>query len=86
MENSYRLYHNYVQGVRWAYGISFPFLFFSEWLEKHGIMRNSGEFKEPKFQDSSFPRINDNFSVSGATSATSLPSSDDIKNPIQIVG
>ena len=49
-------------------------------------MRNSGEFQEPKFQDSSFPRINDNFSVSGATSATSLPSSDDIKNPIQIVG
>ena len=80
MENSYCLYQNYVQGVRCAYGISFPFLSINEWLEKSGIMRNPEEFQEPKFQDSSFPRIiDDNSSVSSATSATSLPSSDHSK-------
>ena len=46
MENSYRLYQNYVQGVRCAYGISFPFLSLSDWLEKHGVMRNPGEFQD----------------------------------------
>ena len=81
MENTYSLYQNYIQGVRCAYGISFPFLSFNKWLEEHGIMRNPGEFKEPNFQDSSFPRTDDNSSVSSATSATSLPSSDNSKKP-----
>ena len=80
MENSYCLYQNYVQGVRCAYGISFPFLSINEWLEKSEIMRNPEEFQEPKFQGPSFPRIIDgNSSVSSATSATSLPSSDNNK-------
>ena len=80
MENSYCLYQNYVQGVRCAYGISFPFLSINEWLEKSEITRNPEEFQEPKFQDPSFPRIIDgNSSVSSATSATSLPSSDNNK-------
>ena len=80
MENSYCLYQNYVQGVRCAYGISFPFLSINEWLEKSEIMRNPEEFQESKFQDPSFPRIIDgNSSVSSATSATSLPSSDNNK-------
>ena len=42
MENSYRLYQNYVQEVKCAYRISFPFLSFNKWLEKYGIMRNPG--------------------------------------------
>ena len=42
-------------------------------------MRN--QFQEPKFQDSSFSRIDDNSSVSSATSATSLPSPDNSKKP-----
>ena len=57
MENGYRLYQNYVPGVRCAHEISFPFLSFNEWLEKHGIIRSPGGFQEPKFKDSSFPRI-----------------------------
>ena len=44
-------------------------------------MRNPGEFQEPRFQDSSFPRIHDNSSVSSATSSISLPSSDNSKKP-----
>ena len=44
-------------------------------------MRNPGEFQEPNFQDSSFPRTDDNSSVSSATSATSVPSSDNSKKP-----
>ena len=77
MENSYRLYQNYIQGVRCAYRISFPLLSFNKWLEKHGIIRS--QFQEPKFQDSSFSRIDDNSSVSSAISATSLPSPDNSK-------
>ena len=42
-------------------------------------MRN--QFHDPKSQDSSIPRINDNSSVSSATSATSLPSLDNSKKP-----
>ena len=42
-------------------------------------MRN--QFQDPKSQDSSIPRINDNSSVSSATSATSLPSLDNSKKP-----
>ena len=80
-ENSYRSYQNYVQGVRCAYVISFPFLSFNEWIEQHGIIRNPGEFQEPKSQDSSFPKIDDNSSVASATSTTSLPSSDNSKKP-----
>ena len=79
MENSYRLYQNYVQGLRCAYGISFALLSFNEWLEKHEIVRN--QFQEPKFQDSSFSRIKDNSSISSATSAKSLPSPDNSKKP-----
>ena len=79
MENSYRLHQNYVQGVRCAYGISFPLLSFNEWLENHEIMRN--QFQEPKFHDSSFSRINDNSSVSSAASAIFLPSPDNSKRP-----
>ena len=44
-------------------------------------MRNPGEFQGPRFQDSSFPRIDHNSSVSSATSAISLPSSDNSKKP-----
>ena len=44
-------------------------------------MRNPGEFQEPRFQDSSFPRIHDNSSVSSARSSISLPSSDNSKKP-----
>ena len=42
MENSYVARC----GARYAYGISFPLLFFNEWLEKHGIARN--QFQECK--------------------------------------
>ena len=42
MENSYVVRC----GVRYAYGISFPLLFFNEWLEKNEIMRS--QFQEPK--------------------------------------
>ena len=42
-------------------------------------MRN--QFHEPKFQDSSIPRINGNSSVSSATSATSLLPLDNSKKP-----
>ena len=42
MENSYVVRC----GVKYAYGVSFPLLFFNELLEKHGIMRN--QFGEPK--------------------------------------
>ena len=34
-------------GVRYVYGILFPYLFLNELLEKHGIMRS--QFQEPKF-------------------------------------
>ena len=44
-------------------------------------MRNPGEFQEPKSQDSSFPKIDDNSSVASAASATSLLSSDNSKKP-----
>ena len=42
MENSYAV----GCGVRNVYGVSFPYLFLNELLEKHGIMRN--QFQELK--------------------------------------
>ena len=48
MKNFEKMKNSYVVrcGARYAYRILFPLLFFNEWLEKHGIMRN--QFQESK--------------------------------------
>ena len=69
---NFHLYQNYVHGFTYTYGTSLPLLAFYESLDKglQGSTRN--QLREPKFQDSSCLRMDNNSSVSSATSATSL--------------